>query len=280
MDELKLDLIHALVSRLSLDRPLVILDLETTGLNVDKDRIVEMGAVKFHPTGYRTTAFCRRFNPGIPIQPDATAKHGITDADVADAPSFKSLAPMLAESLKDVDLVGYNLKRFDVPLLIKEFDRAGITWKPGRLVDSYAIWSQRERRDLAGAITRFAPDFAAEAGGHSAVGDVLGVTAVLLGQLASLWPAAFEFHTFTVQELEQAGTDPDDIEGGEGKIGWRNGVPTWLVGDHAGTPVKDLSRNYVEGWLIPKSNFPESVKKLVADIRAGNGPVRHDSGRS
>lgn len=273
-DELDLDLIRNLTDRLTLDRPLVILDLETTGLNVDTDRIVELGAVKIRPRPGDTTAFQSRFNPGIPISPDATAVHGIRDADLAHEPKFRDKAPMLLDSLTDVDLAGYNLKRFDVKILAAEFLRAGFQWTPGRLVDCFGIWTQKERRDLAGAVRRFAPAFIGEAGGHTAVGDVLAVAAVLAGQVDQFFTGNLKVsYPPNVAALVDAGTDPDEIDGGDGKIAWRNGVPTITVGKHAGTPVKSLPSNYVE-WLVFRSEFPDSVKRLVTDIRRGKGPIR------
>lgn len=275
MGELNLDLIHELMNRITLDRPLVILDLETTGLNVETDRIVELGAVKIRPYPGETTAFRSRFNPGIPISPDATAVHGITDADVKDEPAFRTKAQVLGASLDDVDLAGYNLKRFDVKILAAEFARAGVKWTPGRMVDCYGIWTQKERRDLAGAVKRFAPDFDGQAGGHNTVGDVLGVAAVLAGQVGAYWPDAGRVDGFgrpTIQDLVNAGQDPDAIDE-DGKIGWRNGVPTILVGKHAGTPVAKLPASYVE-WLVFRSEFPTETKTLVTDIRRGKGPVR------
>lgn len=274
-EQLPLDVVHELAARLNLSRPLVILDVETTGLNVDIDRIVELGAVKIRPLPGDTTAFRSRFNPGMPISPDATAVHGITDADVKDERPFRDLAPVLFESLKDADLAGYNVKRFDAKILAAEFARAGLAWKPGRMVDCYGIWTQKERRDLAGAVKRFAPDFHGEAGGHSTVGDVLGVTAVLAGQITTYWPDAGRIDGFgrpTVADLADAGQDPDAIDE-DGKVAWRNGVPTFMVGKYAGTPVGKLPSNYVE-WLILRSEFPTDVKTLVADIRRGKGPVR------
>lgn len=275
MDELNLDLIQALTGRIALSRPLVLIDLESTGLNTDVDRIVEFGAVKIRPAGGDTTAFLRRFNPGIPISPDATAVHGITDADVANEKPFRDMAKVLFDALTDVDLAGYNLKRFDVKILQAEFLRAGLTWTPGRLIDCYGIWGQKERRDLAGAVRRFAPSFDGEAGGHTAVGDILGVAAVLTGQIDMFWPTAAGAATkvLTVDELQAAGTDPDEIDGGDGKIAWRNGRPAITVGKYAGTAVADLPSGYVE-WLTFRSEFPDSVKRLVTDIRRGKGPVR------
>lgn len=272
-EQLPLDVVHELAARLNLSRPLVILDAETTGLNVDIDRIVELGAVKIRPSG-DTTAFRSRFNPGIPISPDATAIHGITDADVADERRFADLAPMLLESLTGADLCGYNLRRFDVKILGAEFARAGLTWTPGVQIDPWAIWTRKEPRDLDGAIKRFAPDFHGQAGGHSAVSDVLGVVAVLIGQLAAFWPQApgGAVRRFDAAELADAGTDPDAIDP-DGKIVWKNGVPTMNVGKHSGVAVKALPSGYVE-WLVFRSEFPNEIKTLVTDIRRGKGPVR------
>lgn len=124
MDTYELDILREIFHRVKLERPIVILDVETTGLSVDADRIVELGAVKIRPD-LQITAYLGRFNPGIPISPDATAVHGITDADVADLNPFAASADMLKASLTDVDLAGYNIRRFDVPILQAEFARTG-----------------------------------------------------------------------------------------------------------------------------------------------------------
>lgn len=269
-DDLPLDAIQYLFNRITLERPLVILDVETTGLNPDTDRIVELGAVKLK-TDRTVTAYNARFNPGIPINPDATAVHGITDADVATERPFSEAARMLHASLSDVDLAGYNIRRFDTRILQAEFSRAGLTWVPGLVVDLYAIWCQRERRDLAGAIKRFAPAFVGAAGGHSAVGDVLGVAAALEGALGEFWPDSGRVDGFgrpTVKELGEAGRDPDWLDA-DGKVIQRNGVPTMNIGKHVGVAVADLPWNYVD-WLI-RSDFPQDVKDLILSIRKKKG---------
>lgn len=113
-----------------LERPLAFLDLETTGLSTVSDRIVELAVIRVSPQG-DVLERVRRFNPGIPISPEATEVHGITDADVAHEPSFAARARSLAALLDPCDLAGFNLRRFDLPLLLAEFKRAGVPFSPG-----------------------------------------------------------------------------------------------------------------------------------------------------
>ena len=108
-----------------LDRPLVFFDLETTGLDLKKDRIIELAFIKWTPHG-DVLERERRFNPGIPIPPEATAVHGITDADVADEVEFCRTARSLADMLEGCDLAGFNVRRFDIPMLVQEFARCGV----------------------------------------------------------------------------------------------------------------------------------------------------------
>ncbi|HSG46952.1 MAG TPA: 3'-5' exonuclease, partial [Longimicrobiales bacterium] len=113
---------------LELERPLVFFDLETTGLKVGEDRIVEMALIRVSPQG-DVMERVRRFNPGIPIPPEATAVHGITDEDVADEASFAARARALAKLLEGCDLAGFNIRRFDLPMLEAEFARAGVPFE-------------------------------------------------------------------------------------------------------------------------------------------------------
>src|SRR5262245_27775718 len=114
-----------MLSNLVLKRPLAFLDLETTGLNPWRDRIVEISVLRVQPSGDAAQR-TRRINPGMAIPPEASAVHGITDSDVAGAPSFQEVAPALLRSLDGCDLCGYNLKRFDLRVLCAEFRRAGL----------------------------------------------------------------------------------------------------------------------------------------------------------
>lgn len=277
------DPIHEVLARLDLTRPLVFLDLETTGLDVEIDQIVELGAVKVRPFGDpdpgqpgAVSTFHAVLKPTIPIKADATAVHGITDADVADAKPFRDVAAMLRASLTGVDVAAYNGRTFDVPMLIAEFRRAGLPWAfDGWIVDPYAIWKLKERRDLDGAVARFAPGYVGAVGSHRAVDDCLKLTAALAGQIRDFWPDAGRadgLGTPTVQALAEAGIDPAWIDAG-GKIRWdAAGMPVFAVGKHAGKMVRDLPADYV-AWL-QQSDFPADVKDLVAAIRKGKIPPR------
>lgn len=165
-----------------LSRPLAFFDLETTGLNTASDRIVELALIKLAPHG-DVLERVRRVNPGIPIPPEATAIHGITDADVADEPSFSSIARSLGELLTDCDLGGFNIRRFDVPILLAEFKRAGLPFsvEGRRLIDAQVIFHRQEPRDLSAAARFYLGREHREA--HSALGDIRTTAAVLASQL-------------------------------------------------------------------------------------------------
>ncbi len=165
-----------------LTRPLAFFDLETTGLNTTSDRIVELALIKMAPNG-DVLERVRRVNPGIPIPPETTAIHGITDADVAEEPPFSSIARSLAEILTDCDLGGFNIRRFDVPMLLAEFKRAGVPFsvEGRRLIDAQVIFHRQEPRDLSAAARFYLGREHREA--HSALGDIRTTAAVLTSQL-------------------------------------------------------------------------------------------------
>ncbi len=138
---------------LTLTRPLVFFDLETTGVDFQNDRIIEISLVKLHPDNTEEVN-TYRINPGIPIPAEATAIHGITDEDVADKPSFAELAPTILEILADSDFCGYNLLRFDFPFLRMEFARNNIAFNvlDVKLIDPMRIFMKNEPRNLIAAI--------------------------------------------------------------------------------------------------------------------------------
>ena len=111
--------------KLNLKRPIIFFDLETTGIDTAKDRIVEISMVKINPDGERTVK-TRRINPGMHIPAEATAIHGITDDDVKECPSFAQIARSLAQFIEGCDFGGFNSNRFDLPMLVEEFMRAGV----------------------------------------------------------------------------------------------------------------------------------------------------------
>ncbi|GAB4093737.1 exonuclease domain-containing protein [Flaviaesturariibacter terrae] len=168
---------------LELERPLVFFDLETTGTSVASDRIVEICAIKLLPDGSQVELY-ELLNPTIPIPAGASAVHNITDDMVADKPSFAEKAAELADFFCNCDLGGYNIKRFDVPMLMEEFARLGkypIKVSDTHMVDVMALYHQREKRDLAAAV-RFYCDRDHDKA-HSAKADVLATIDVLKQQL-------------------------------------------------------------------------------------------------
>lgn len=171
---------------LKLKRPLVIFDLETTGTDVGKDRILEIALLKIMPDGQRIswppqTGSEHRFiiNPGIPIPPATSMIHGIYDADVKDAPSFAEVAPKLFKFIFDCDLGGFNSNRFDIPLLAEEFLRAGIDFsiEDRKLVDVQELFHFMEQRTLKAAYKFYCNKSLDNA--HEALPDVLATFDVL-----------------------------------------------------------------------------------------------------
>lgn len=143
--------------RLELRRPLALLDLESTGTSPARDRIVEIAVLKLHPDG-REELRCKRVNPGVPIPAAATAIHGISDADVADEPSFAAYARGIHEFLSGCDFAGFNVRRFDLPLLRAELwrtRRIDFSWRVRAVIDVMSIFHARHPRDLAAAVERY-----------------------------------------------------------------------------------------------------------------------------
>jgi DNA polymerase-3 subunit epsilon len=242
---------------LSLNRPLAVLDLETTGVDPQTDRIVEVSVLKVLPDGDRQHRTCR-VNPGIPIPAAATAVHGITDADVAGEPSFGQVAAALEEFLRGCDLCGFNIKRFDLPLLYAEFRRAGVPFVlEGRaLVDPQEIYHHFERRDLTSAVRFYLGR--AHHGAHSAAADVLATAEVLdamLGRYAELPRSAEDLHVHF--------KDPKAVDS-NGKFIRVNDEIRFAFGKHKGQPLAVVARespDYLR-WIL-SGDFFSDTKDLV-----------------
>ena len=168
---------------LSLDRPLVFFDLETTGLNVVTDRIVQIAALRFEPGGAPAGRLNRLVDPGEPIPATATAVHGISDADVAGAPRFAEVVDEIETFFDGADIAGYNVARFDIPLLMEELARCGRDFGLAgrRRVDAQEIFFRMEPRTLAGAVRFYCGDDMT--GAHDAMADTEATVRVLAGQL-------------------------------------------------------------------------------------------------
>ena len=167
---------------LNLKRPIIFFDLETTGIDIARDRIVEISMVKVMPDGEEIVR-TRRINPGMPIPAEATAIHGITDEDVKDCPLFPQIAKSLAQFIEGCDFGGFNSNRFDLPMLVEEFMRAGVDvdFRKRKFIDVQNIFHKMEQRTLVAAYKFYCGKDLADA--HSAEADTLATYEVLKAQL-------------------------------------------------------------------------------------------------
>lgn len=265
---------------LRLTRPLAIYDLETTGTNPVTDRIVEISILKIFPDGTRE-AKTRRLYPERPIPHEATAVHGITDADVAAQPLFKHVAKALFAYLADCDLCTFNGKRFDVPLLAEEFARVQLDF-PGRdvaVVDVSDIYRLLNPRSLGAAVAQYLNREHTQA--HSAEADT-AVTFELLEALISgpLTTFVGEAKHLTAEELFCPGGLCDFGDGlhhgrsrsvridPSGKL-VRNAAGTivWGFSKHAGQPVTQTDTGFVN-WVLA-NDFPETTKLTIRKVVDG-----------
>jgi len=245
-----------------LDRPLVFFDLETTGLDMKNDRIVELAFIKLTPHG-DVLERVRRFNPGIPIPPEATAVHGITDADVADEIPFCRTARNLVEILEGCDLAGFNIKRFDIHMLIHELKRCQVEFSLAgrRILDMQTIFHREERRDLSAAAKFYLGREHEEA--HTALGDIRTSAAVLSAQLErypdvpsdldGLHEYCEEFAPFRT-EVDRWFSSPE-----EGRVFRR--------GKHKGRALADVAReapDYLQ-WMMGADDMDEDVIAVVRE---------------
>src|ERR1700691_3079300 len=176
---------------MKLTKPLVVLDLETTGIWIEKDRIIEIGMVKVSPDGKQET-YSTKVNPCMPIPAVVTELTGISDADVKNAPAFGSIAPKVLAFLEGCDLGGFNVERFDLPLLAREFADAGIKFDYSNrtVYDAQKVYHLHERRDLFAAYAYYCKGDLKDA--HSAVADAQATLSILEEQIKRYAPAAQE----------------------------------------------------------------------------------------
>jgi len=256
------------LTRLALDRPLIFFDLETTGTDPATDRIVEISVLRVSPGGARESK-TRRINPERAIPAEATAVHGIRDEDVRDEPTFRQIARGLLEFLGDADLAGFNVVRFDLPLLDREFRDCGLELGLGarRVIDAMTIFHRMERRDLSAAVQFYLGR--SHAGAHAAEADVAATAEVLEAQLER-----YPDLPGSVAELDawmRGGRLPGVDR--SGKFVWQDGEAVLAFGKHQGKPLRRVAREdpgYLE-W-VAKSDFPPDAKQVAADALAGRFP--------
>lgn len=246
---------------LKLTRPVAFIDLETTGVNLSTDRIVEIAIIKVLPNMERQVKR-KLINPEMPIPAASSDIHGITDAMVKDAPTFKQAANEIKQYLENSDLGGYNSNRFDIPMLMEEFLRAGldVDLTDRRMIDVQHIFYSMEPRTLTAAYKFYCQKELLDA--HSAEADVQATIDVLLAQL---------------QRYEQLGDSVDSILGaiGEDKIidyarrfsYDENGVEIFNFGKYKGRPVLQVLKaepQYYD-WMM-RGDFPLHTKKKLTEL--------------
>lgn len=276
--------------KLNLKKPLVIFDLETTGLDLVKDRIIQISYIKVSPKGEEDRGN-DIINPEKPIDPFITQLTGISNEDVKDKPTFKQLAQTLADKFTGCDFAGFNSNNFDIPLLAEEFLRAGVDFdfSKCRLIDACAIFRKMERRNLAAAYKfycghKMEEDFEA----HRADQDTEATYRVLMGQLDKYAPGANEDPEKVLEndmdklaEFSKMNKNVDFA----GRIVWgevkdRNGNPVldkdgnpkltevFNFGKHKGLPVSDvfhIDPGYYS-WIL-SGDFTYNTKQVLTRIR-------------
>ncbi len=244
-----------------LQRPLAVFDIESTGLNRKTDRIIDLAILRIHPGGAQD-AHTFRVNPECPIPPESTTVHGITDEDVKDAPTFREVAPKVAEILDPCDFSGFNVLRYDTPLLLAEFERVGtpFSMETRRILDAQRIFHIKEPRDLSAALQFYCGE--EHLGAHGAMDDVLATVQVLEAQ--------FERYDDLPRNMEEldALCNPRDPSWAdeEGKIKWQSNELVINFGQQQGQKLRDLVMNnpgYLQ-WIL-KKDFPDDTKDLVRD---------------
>lgn len=254
------------MSTLILTRPLAAIDIEATGPKPETDRVIELGIVRLTPNGERTVHHWL-IDPECEIPAESTKVHGITDAMVQGAPLFEVVAGDIALVLAGCDLTGFNLRAFDIPILRREFERADQPWPcdGARVVDSYVVFREREKRDLANAVRFFCGREHENA--HSATSDAEAALDVLFGQLA-LYPDLPR----SVEELDLASGGRQPSWATElGHLRWGEDGDLYVAfGRHNGMRLVDMDDGFLL-WVL-RQDFPADVCALVRSVRSGSRP--------
>ncbi len=245
---------------LQLTKPLAVIDLETTGINLSSDRIIEIAIVKIMPDGKKLSKR-KLINPGMPIPPSSSEIHGISNEMVKDAPTFKQVANELKQFIENCDLAGYNSNRFDIPMLAEEFLRIGMEFDCAgrRLIDVQKIFHLMEQRTLSAAYKFYCNKHLE--GAHSAETDANATWEVLEAQ---------------VQKYTQLGDNVDSILKFTGeeqvvdfarRFVFENGVEVFNFGKHKGRPVADILKSEPQyyDWMM-KGDFPMHTKQKLTEI--------------
>lgn len=249
---------------LNVKNPLVFFDLETTGIDMVNDRIVEICILKVFPDG-KTEVKTRRVNPTIPIPAQSTAIHGITDEDVKDCPTFKEIARSLVQLIEGCDFAGYNSNKFDLPLLAEEFIRADIDFdlKKRKFIDVQTIFHKMEQRTLVAAYKFYCDKDLNNA--HSAEADTVATYEVLKAQL-DRYPELKN----DVDFLSEYSSKTRNVDFAGRIVLNDKDVEVFNFGKHRGRPVVDVlsSEPGYYAWMM-NGDFPLYTKNVLTRIKLG-----------
>lgn len=247
---------------LNLRNPLIFFDLETTGVNITKDRIVEISYIKVFPNGQEQEKTIR-VNPGMPIPPEATAIHHITDEDVKDKPLFKDIAKDLSHVFEGCDIAGFNSNRFDIPLLMEEFLRAGVNFdiSKRKFIDIQTIFHKMEQRTLVAAYKFYCNKDLNDA--HSASADTRATYEVLKAQLDR-----YSSLENDVDYLSKFSSQNRNVDlAGRIVLNDQN-VEVFNFGKYKGQPIEEVLRRDIGyfGWMM-QGDFPQNTKNVLTNIK-------------
>jgi len=253
---------------IELKRPLVVFDIESTGLSTRKDRIIELAAIRVNLDGTEESK-CWLLNPTVHIPEETTAIHGISDEDVKDCPTFADKAKEIAEFFEGCDLSGYNADYFDIPVLEEEFVRCGMNFgAAGRKhVDVMRIYRRKEPRDLTAAVKYFLGR--EHDGAHGAEADTMATLEVLKAQLVK-----YEDLPRDVDELDEYIAPHDPLNADRnGLFRWREGAWTINFGKKRGETLKSIMLNEPNflKWMI-KGDFDADARSIAMDALEGRLP--------
>lgn len=260
---------------LNLNNPIVFLDLETTGISVASDRIVEIALLKVSPNGTEEEMLMR-INPEMPIPENSSRIHGIFDEDVKNEPTFREVAKKVASFIEGCDLAGFNSNRFDIPLLAEEFLRSGvdIDLKKRKFVDVQTIFHKMEKRTLVAAYKLYCNKDLTDA--HSAMADTKATYEVLKAQLDTYKQTEYEDHDGKksvpikndVKALSEFSSFDKYVDF-MGRIVYdENGVEVFNFGKNKGKPVEQILKEQpgYYGWIM-NGDFPLYTKKVLTNIK-------------
>ncbi|MFC1807708.1 3'-5' exonuclease [Candidatus Omnitrophota bacterium] len=262
---------------MKLSRPLITLDLEATGTWIEKDKIVEVGMIRSMPDGSRLD-YVKRVNPGISIPEVVSKIIGIKDEDVKDAPSFRDLAQEILDFIGDADIAGFNVERFDLPLLEREISDAGLIfeWKSRTMYDAQKVFHIHEKRDLTAAYQFYCGKELHNA--HTALGDAEATLEIIRQQVGRYGKGDDNVESLQDFDYERSSSFYDK----DRRFCWWNGELYPMFGKHAKrASLKEMvkkDRRYLE-WMLSKDFSPE-VQQLIADALNGKFPKQQSGTKS